>query len=148
LAASFRTLLKKFLVNPSAMEMVYKEAKVDSKSSSILELMDELKDLFLYRIMTTPEDLEERAHWVDQMTKQEKINRNTIQKLEEKLALINQTSESSQYNEKYEELKQLQMDLHQIEKFADEAIRRARAEADKLEVASTRDSEDRVEDME
>ena len=52
-----------------------------------------------------------------------------------------------QIRKKNDIIKRLQTDLHQIEKFSDENIRRTRAEAEKQEIADTKNSDQKTQKL-
>ena len=52
-----------------------------------------------------------------------------------------------QIRKKNDIIKRLQTDLHQIEKFSDENIRRTRAEAEKQEIADSKNSDQKIQKL-
>ncbi|XP_059162964.1 myosin-3-like [Physella acuta] len=166
IAYSFRNLLKKFPLGSAAMEMIKKEAWSSTKGFRFLSVMRDLRETMQFRLCSSYKDQMEREAYLETVLKKDKHNEAVLAKLREdiEIALSFEDDDEqlnaaesypqrtrcptlSQYKEKCQVLKCLQVDLIQIEKFADEAIRRSRAEAEKTELAEAKTSETKIHDM-
>lgn len=91
-------------------------------------------------LLTTPVEELERNQYLSQVSDRERKNAVVIKKLEADLSVA-QEDKDSDIKKKNDVIRRLQADLHQIEKFSEEHIRRTKTEAEKQEAADVKNSE-------
>ena len=86
LNTSCKNLLRAFSINPSAMNTIKHEfAKRDQHSQELITYMNELRDILLNKLLTTPEEEKERMEYLQEISKRERNNAAVIEKLEVEL---------------------------------------------------------------
>ncbi|RUS72393.1 hypothetical protein EGW08_019853, partial [Elysia chlorotica] len=144
---SCKNILRLFSTNPTAMKVVTSEPGVrDEGGQDLVANMAELRDILMHKLLTTPEEETERMAYLDEISKRERQNAAIIEKQEKELKEAIDDKEE-EIRKKNEIIKRLQTDLHQIEKFSDENIRRTRAEAEKQEIADTKNSDQKTQKL-
>jgi len=144
---SCKNILRLFALNPTASKLVSTEIKVrDEGGQKIVQSMYDLRDILMHKLLTTPQEETERMAYLDEISKRERHNAAIIarQETELKAALDDKDEEIRKKNDI---IKRLQTDLHQIEKFSDENIRRTRAEAEKQEIADSKNSDQKIQKL-
>jgi len=144
---SCKNILRLFGLNPTATKIVTSDSDIrDEGGQKIVQSMNELKEILMHKLLTTPQEETERMAYLDEISKRERHNAAIIQRLEAELkdALDDKEMEIQKKNDI---IKRLQTDLHQIEKFSDENIRRTRAEAEKQEIADSKNSDQKTQKL-
>lgn len=140
LSSSCKNLLRAFLSNPNALNMIKNQAKRTPECVKLCSELIELRDILLNKLLTTPEEEKERMEYIQEISKRERQNAAIIGDLEEKLnAAMDEKDE--EIKKKNAVIRKLQADLRQIEKFADENNKRVTNEAEKQEQADLKNSE-------
>lgn len=136
-----KNILRAFSANPSAMTTVLKDKqdRSDAAEDMIYE-MKELKEIIMGMLLTTPVEEAERNQYLKEVSERERKNAKVIDKLEADLSVA-QGDKDNEIKKKNDVIRRLQADLHQIEKFSEEHIRRTKSEAEKQEAADMKNSE-------
>ncbi|XP_045171945.2 dynein regulatory complex protein 10-like [Mercenaria mercenaria] len=143
LNTSCKNVLRAFQLNPSAMNTIKHEySKRGIVSQDFIKYMNELKDVLLNKLLTTPEEEKERMEYLQEISKRERNNAAIIEKLETELKAA-QDDKDEDIKKKNDVIRGLQADLRQIQKFSEDHIRRVNAEADKQKAADKKNSEGR-----
>lgn len=144
---SCKNILRLFALNPAAIKIVTSDANVrDEGGQNIVHSMNELRDILMHKLLTTPQEETERMAYLDDISKRERHNAAIIEKQEHELKEALEDKEE-EIRKKNDIIKRLQTDLHQIEKFSDENIRRTRAEAEKQEIADSKNSDQKIQKL-
>jgi len=139
---SCKTLLRGFSLNPAAATTILKEntSERSIESRELIMEKNELKDIIMGMLLTTPVEELERKEYLKEISERERYNAGIIDKLEGELNAAVEDKEF-EIRKKNDIIRRLQADLHQIEKFSDEHIRRTKSEAEKQEAADLKNSE-------
>eukprot|EP00745_Piridium_sociabile_P029241 TRINITY_DN47673_c0_g2_i1.p1 TRINITY_DN47673_c0_g2~~TRINITY_DN47673_c0_g2_i1.p1 ORF type:complete len:374 (+),score=110.46 TRINITY_DN47673_c0_g2_i1:165-1286(+) len=141
LSHSTRNILRAFAVNPAIMTMIKGEmSRRMPECQELLHYLQELREILMNKLLTTPEEERERMAYLTEISKRERQNAAIIEKLEGDLKEKNDDKDE-EIRKKNEVIKKLQAELHQIEKFSEEHIRRVRGESEKQEAADEKNSE-------
>ncbi|ESO91687.1 hypothetical protein LOTGIDRAFT_83213, partial [Lottia gigantea] len=141
LSFSCKNILRAFQINPSACNSVLGEFRVRNENcNEMVVSMQELRDILMGKLLTTPEEEKERMAYLTEISQRERYNAGIIQKLEAEYKAGMEDKEE-EIRKKNEVIRRLQADLHQIEKFSEEHIRRVKAEAEKQETSDVKNSE-------
>lgn len=144
---SCKNILRLFSTNPTAMKVVTTDSNIrDEGGQDLVNNMIELRDILMHKLLTTPEEETERMAYLDEISKRERQNAAIIEKQEKDLKEAIDDKEE-EIRKKNDIIKRLQTDLHQIEKFSDENIRRTRAEAEKQEIADNKNSDQKTQKL-
>ncbi|CAK8677923.1 unnamed protein product [Clavelina lepadiformis] len=152
---SCKNILRMFRENPSAAtsirnELVGEYAKLAGKplkdALEMIKKLNEIRAMMLERLLTTPTEEKDRGRYLRQVTEREKNNATIIDKLQSQLdaAIDDKEQEMGKRNET---IRRLKNDLHQIEQFSEEHIRRTKTEADKQQSADIRSCESKQSKM-
>nr|KAG5700367.1 hypothetical protein BaRGS_029619 [Batillaria attramentaria] len=106
----------------------------------LLTYLNELREILMGKLLTTPEEEQERMLYLSEISKRERHNAVIIEKLEADLQEKNDDKDE-EIRRKNDIIKRLQSELHAIEKFSEEHIRRVRADAEKQEAADEKNSD-------
>lgn len=143
LNTSCKNLLRAFNLNPSAMNTIKHEfAKRDANSQELITFMNELREILLNKLLTTPEEEKERMEYLQEISKRERNNAAVIEKLETELKAA-QDDKDEEIRKKNDVIRGLQADLRQIQKFSEDHIRRVKLEAEKQENTDKKNSDGR-----
>lgn len=143
LNTSTKNVIRGFSLNPTAMSSLKNEfAKRDKQSQELIMCMNELKDILMNKLLTTPEEEKERTEYLQEISKRERNNAAIIEKLEAELKAA-QDDKDEEIKKKNDIIRGLQADLRQIQKFSEDHIRRVNAEAEKQKAADKKNSEGR-----
>lgn len=86
LNTSCKNVIRAFQLNPSAMNTIKHEySKRGLASQDFITYMNELKDILLNKLLTTPEEEKERMEYLQEISKRERNNAAIIEKLETEL---------------------------------------------------------------
>eukprot|EP00916_Digyalum_oweni_P002511 GHVL01004613.1.p1 GENE.GHVL01004613.1~~GHVL01004613.1.p1 ORF type:complete len:481 (-),score=59.73 GHVL01004613.1:229-1671(-) len=141
LSHSTRNVLRAFSLNPAIMTVIQAEmSQRGSECKALLQFLHELKEILMHKLLTTPEEERERIAYLKEISKRERQSAVIIEKLEADLKEKNDDKEE-EIRKKNNVIKKLQNELHQIEKFSEEHIRRIRADAEKQESADAKNSD-------
>ncbi|KAL5016776.1 hypothetical protein ScPMuIL_006365 [Solemya velum] len=141
LSQSCKNILRSFVTNPAAINAMKAEfSNRMQECQSFVDYMNELKDILLNKLLTTPEEEKERMEYLHEISKRERSHAAIIEKLEHELQIAVADKEED-IKKKNDVIRRLQADLHQIEKFSEEHIRRVKAEGEKQEAADVKNSE-------
>ncbi|KAK6192225.1 hypothetical protein SNE40_003732 [Patella caerulea] len=141
LSFSCKNILRAFQVNPAASNTVIAEYRVrNDECKHMVITMQELRDILMGKLLTTPEEEKERMAYLAEISQRERYNAGVIEKLEAELK-SGMEDRDEEIRKKNEVIRRLQADLHQIEKFSEEHIRRVKTEAEKQETADVKNSE-------
>lgn len=144
---SCKNLLRMFAANPTAthavrLELVNSDVQTPDFQNAlkVIESLQELRGIMLEHLLTTPTEEKDRKTYLEKVSECEKKNAAIIEKLQSQLdaAIEDKEEETSKKNEV---IRRLKNDLHQIEQFSEEHIRRTKTEADKQQAADIRGSE-------
>jgi len=138
---SVRSILRAFANNPAALTAVKNEFTHRPRSvRNLLHALSEMKDIMMERLLTTPLEAQEKMQYLLMITQQERQSSVLNAKLETELnaALADKDEEIHKRNDV---IRKLQADLHQIEKFSEEHIRRTKSEAEKQESSDAKQSD-------
>lgn len=144
---SCKNLLRLFAGNPTAshavrLELINADVRGGELQNAmkVIESLQELRGIMLEHLLTTPTEEKDRSNYLEKVSECEKKNAAIIEKLQAQLdaAIEDKEEETSKKNEV---IRRLKNDLHQIEQFSEEHIRRTKTEADKQQSADTRGSE-------
>ncbi|XP_077995600.1 dynein regulatory complex protein 10-like [Glandiceps talaboti] len=141
LGYSCKNILRLFTVNPSAVNAVRQEKQArDMESGAMIGYLAELKDVIFEKLLTTPLEEKQKRDYLQEITVREKKNSEIIKKMETELngSMEEKEAEISKRNDV---IRRLKADLHQIEKFSEDHIRRTKSEAEKQQQADARNSE-------
>ncbi|XP_074641846.1 dynein regulatory complex protein 10-like [Tubulanus polymorphus] len=144
---SVRSILRGFANNPAALTAVKNEFTHRPRTvRNLLHALGEMKDIMMGRLLTTPLEAQEKMQYLTMITQQERQSSVLIEKLEAELnsALADKDQEIHKRNDV---IRKLQADLHQIEKFSEEHIRRTKSEAEKQESSDIKSSEGKRQKM-
>lgn len=143
LNTSCKNVIRAFQKNPSAMNTIKHEySKRGEVAQDFITYMNELKDILLNKLLTTPEEERERMEYLQEISKRERNNAAIIEKLETELKAA-QDDKDEEIRKKNDVIRGLQADLRQIQKFSEDHIRRVNAEADKQKASDKKNSEGR-----
>jgi len=139
---SCKSILRAFSLNPAVLTSILKDhGKERSKESQeMIGELNELKEIVMNMLLTTPVEEQERKQYLMEISQRERYNAGIIEKLEVELNAAIDDKEC-EIRKKNDVIRRLQADLHQIEKFSDEHIRRTKSEAEKQEAADLKNSE-------
>merc|ERR1712154_560671 len=112
----------------------------------IVQSLNDLRDILMHKLLTTPTEECEKMNYVEEISKRERHNAAIIERQETELKAALDDKEE-EIRKKKDVIKRLQTDLHQIEKFSDENIRRTRAEAEKQEIAYSKNSDQKTQKL-
>jgi len=144
---SCKNILRLFALNPAATKIVTSDTNSrDEGGQRIVQSMNELKEILMHKLLTTPQEEKERMAYLDEISKRERHNAAIIERQETELKAALDDKEE-EIRKKNDIIKRLQTDLHQIEKFSDENIRRTRAEAEKQEIADSKNSDQKTQKL-
>ncbi|KAH3882895.1 dynein regulatory complex protein 10-like [Dreissena polymorpha] len=140
---SSKNILRGFQANPSALNTVKQEyGRRGQSARAFITYMNELKDILMNKLLTTPEEEKERMNYLQEISTRERNNASIIEKLEAELKAA-QDDKDEEIRKKNDVIRGLQADLRQIQKFSEDHIRRVNSEADKQKAADKKNSEGR-----
>ncbi|XP_035691093.1 dynein regulatory complex protein 10-like [Branchiostoma floridae] len=141
LAHSTRNILRLFSINPAAVSAVRAENSVlTTQEQELLGGLAELKEICVERLLMTPLEERQRADYVDSITIRDRKNAEIIEKLEAELQEA-EDERDMEISKRNDHIRKLKNQLHTIEKFSEEHIRRTKMDADKEEQADMRNSD-------
>ena len=86
--SSCKNILRAFTANPSAMNVVLKDHRERAPNAeAFIVYMNELKDIIMGKLLTTPVEEAERNQYLTEISEREKYNAGVIEKLEAELKL-------------------------------------------------------------
>ncbi|KAJ8312614.1 hypothetical protein KUTeg_009987 [Tegillarca granosa] len=111
LSTSCKNVLRAFSINRAAMSTVLQQAARSHETQDLVNYLNDLKDILLNKLLTTPGEERERMEYIQQIKKKNDV------------------------------IRRLQLDHHQIQKTSQEKTNHVKNEADKQESADTKNSE-------
>ncbi|CAC5386866.1 unnamed protein product [Mytilus coruscus] len=145
LSSSCKNILRQFQINGTAFNSVKTHFNARPKESTqLLSYMNDLRDILLNKLLTTPEEEKERMAYIQEVSERERNNATIIAKMEEELdaAVADKEEEMKKKNDV---IKKLQTELQQIINFSKENIGRIKNEQDKQESADKKNHEGKVQ---
>ncbi|XP_077152662.1 dynein regulatory complex protein 10 [Ranitomeya variabilis] len=142
--SSVRNTLRVFVTNPTACQALRSEGNVrDQASQTLIHFLSELRSFLFEKLLTSPLEQNERKHYLQEITLRDHKNRNIVTALEEELnaAILDRDTEISKKNEI---IRQLKINLHQLEKFSENQVKRTMQEAEKQQKSDCRASEGKI----
>ncbi|KAK3083849.1 hypothetical protein FSP39_004080 [Pinctada imbricata] len=140
LSSSCKNILRAFSANPNVLSMIKNQARRDPLSKGVCTQLNELKDILMNKLLTTPEEEKERMLYIQEISKRERHNAGIIDDLETKLKAA-MDDKDDEIKKKNAVIRKLQADLRQIEKFSEENNKRVTNEAEKQESADLKNSD-------
>ena len=99
LNTSCKTILRAFVNNPTAMNIVRNEfSRRDSGVAELILNMNELKDILMNKLLTTPEEEKEKMDYLQEISKRERNNAAIIEKLETELKAAQDDKDEEVFN--------------------------------------------------
>jgi len=147
---SSRCVLRSFRKNPAAIaELTTVARSIDRSNSSrrLMHKMNDIKDMMMLRLMTTPSEKATKLAYLHDMSTKEKAHSVIIRKLENELRLLTEEKEVDM-KAKNEVIRRLQVDIHHIEKFSEENIKKIKSESEKQQQSDEKNSEGRSHKLE
>nr|CAB3256666.1 IQ domain-containing protein D-like [Phallusia mammillata] len=145
---SCKNIMRLFSQNPTISTAIRGEYSQHLKkgyaplanTAKLITNLIELRAIMFERLLTTPVEETDRSKYLLQVSEREKSNETIIDKLQTQLdaAIDDKEQELSKRNET---IRRLKNDLHQIEQFSEEHVRRTKTEADKQQAADSRSSD-------
>jgi len=143
LNTSCKTILRAFVNNPTALNVIKSEfARRNPVVAELILNMNELKDVLMNKLLTTPEEEKEKMEYLQEISKRERNNAAIIDQLETELK-ASQDDKDEEIRKKNDVIRGLQADLRQISKFSEDHIRRVNSEAEKQKGSDKKNSEGR-----
>ena len=85
LSSSCKNILRAFTLNPNVLSSIKGQAKRDDVCSDVVGKLNELKEILMNKLLTTPEEEKERMQYIQEISKRERHNASIIDDLETKL---------------------------------------------------------------
>ena len=84
---SCKNIMRAFAVNPSAVNTILRDAGIEraEHSDELIAEMNELKDILMGKLLTTPVEEDERALYLREISERERYNAGIIAKLDTEL---------------------------------------------------------------
>lgn len=139
--SSVRNTLRLFLTNPTACQALRSEGNVrDQASQTLIHFLSELRAFLFEMLLTSPLEQHERMRYLQEITLRDQRNRSVLMALEEELnaAILDRDTEIAKKNEI---IRQLKINLHQLEKFSENQVKRTMQEAEMQQKSDCRASE-------
>ncbi|KAJ1092404.1 hypothetical protein NDU88_005514 [Pleurodeles waltl] len=141
ISSSVKNTLRLFHTNHAAAEAI--RAEGHARSAAIKDLIQALWELqgFLFeKLLTSPQEQNDQIHHLNELIKKDQKNTDKIKVLEADLdvAIKDRDGEIAKKNDV---IRQLKIQLYQLEKFSDDHIRRMKQEADNQQKSDQRVSE-------
>jgi len=139
---STKTILRLFAANPAAVKVVRNEFERNTpeETKAFIAMVKEGKSLLLQRLLSTPFEEKQRQDYFTEMSdrcnKNEAVIRQLTRELEE--ATVDKEQEVTKRNEV---IRKLKLDIHSIEKSADDHINRTKVDSEKQQQADEKNAE-------
>ncbi|XP_069135643.1 dynein regulatory complex protein 10-like [Argopecten irradians] len=142
LSTSCKNIIRCFQLNTAAMKTIMNQARhqIPNSNQSLIQYLNELKEILLNKLLTTPEEESERMDYIQEISLRERNNAAIIEKLEEELRAA-MADKDEEIKKKNDVIRRIQADLRQIEKFSEENMKRVQTEAEKQEAADIKTSD-------
>ncbi|XP_033730341.1 dynein regulatory complex protein 10-like [Pecten maximus] len=142
LSTSCKNIIRCFQLNTAAMKTIMNQARhqIPSSNQSLIQYLNELKEILLNKLLTTPEEESERMDYIQEISLRERNNAAIIEKLEEELRAA-MADKDEEIKKKNDVIRRIQADLRQIEKFSEENMKRVQTEAEKQEASDIKTSD-------
>ncbi|XP_056384736.1 dynein regulatory complex protein 10 [Hyla sarda] len=142
--SSVRNTLRLFLTNPMACQALRSDGKVRNQpSQALIHFLSELRAFLFEMLLTTPLEQNERMRYLQEITLRDHKNRAVLMAVEEELnaAILDRDTEIAKKNEV---IRQLKINLHQLEKFSENQIKRTVQEAETQQKSDCRASDGKI----
>ncbi|KAG8596701.1 hypothetical protein GDO81_002017 [Engystomops pustulosus] len=142
--SSVRNTLRLFLTNPTACQALRSEGNVrDQASQTLIHFLSELRAFLFEMLLTSPLEKNERMRYLQEITLRDHKNRGVLLALEEELnaAVLDRDNEIAKKNEI---IRQLKINLHQLETFSENQVKRTVQEAENQQKSDCRASEGKI----
>ncbi|KAG9487113.1 hypothetical protein GDO78_007143 [Eleutherodactylus coqui] len=146
--SSVRNIVRLFLTNPTASQALRSEGRIrDQASQTMIHFLSELRTFVFEMLLTRPLEQNDRMTYLQEMTLRDHNNRGVLVALEEELnaAILDRDTEIAKKNEG---IRQLKINLHQLEKFSENQVKRTIQEAEKQQKSDSRASEGKIAKLE
>ncbi|XP_075686256.1 dynein regulatory complex protein 10 [Rhinoderma darwinii] len=142
--SSVRNTLRLFLTNPTACQALRSEGPVkDQASQTLIHFLSELRGFLFEMLLTSPLEQNDRLRYLQEITLRDLKNRDVLIALEEELntAILDRDTEIAKKNEV---IRQLKINMHQLETFSGNQVKRTMQEAEKQQKSDWRASEGKI----
>ncbi|XP_064235854.1 dynein regulatory complex protein 10 isoform X2 [Aotus nancymaae] len=141
---STKNVLRLLLSNPQAASFLQMQTQGRSaEAQSLIDSLNELRGFLFEKLLTSPMEARDKAQFIQDISKQNSVNQQIIDTLENELAerMKDRHAEMEKENFVIQELKN---HLHQVLKFSEKSLLRTKQEAQKQQRADFRASQARV----
>ncbi|KAM9328899.1 dynein regulatory complex protein 10 [Gastrophryne carolinensis] len=139
--SSVRNILRLFLANPTASKSLRSEGHIrDQSFQSLIQILSELRRFLFEMLLTSPLEQNERMLYLQEITHRDHKNRETLAALEAELnaAILDRDTEIGKKNEI---IRQLKINIHQLEVFSENQVKRTMQEAESQQKSDRKVSE-------
>ena len=86
---SCKNIMRGFAVNPTAVNTILKDIDIDRNehANDLIGEMNELKDILMGKLLTTPVEETERMEYLKEISERERYNAGIIYKLDQELSV-------------------------------------------------------------
>lgn len=85
LSTSCKNIMRHFELNRAAMRTIAGQSSLPPANKELIRYLNELKEILLHKLLTTPEEESERMDYIKEVSKRERNNAAVIEKLEDEL---------------------------------------------------------------
>ncbi|CAD5121092.1 DgyrCDS9632 [Dimorphilus gyrociliatus] len=144
---STRNIQRCFAVDPGAYDAFHKdidndEIDYDAEVKQFLEFVYELRNIITRKLLTSPVEELENNKCLKEIEARARNHMDTIAKLEGVLKELEE-EKNNEIKDKNNIIRNLQNQLHTIERVSEESIKQVKSDADKQELADKKNSEGR-----
>ncbi|XP_066910577.1 dynein regulatory complex protein 10-like [Clytia hemisphaerica] len=141
LSDNIRTVLRKFKMNPSALQSIRIEFRERaSEANALIDQLNQLHEMVFSRLVTTPNEEIEKHKLTIQMMTREKKARSLITKLDQELK-TERAAKDNLIHQKNETVRKLKSNISMIEHDSEVSNRKLVTEAQKVEIAEIKNSD-------
>lgn len=141
---STKNLLRLLLGNPQAARLLQMESLGRSaEAQSFIDSLLELRGFLFEKLLTSPMEARDKAHFLQALTRQNKRNQEVIDALEQELAASSKNRHAEAQKENFV-IQELKNHLHQVLRFSEKSLLRTKRESEKQQKADFQASQARV----
>ncbi|KAM5199852.1 dynein regulatory complex protein 10 isoform 3-T5 [Hipposideros larvatus] len=141
---STKNLLRLLLSNPQAARLLQMESLGRSaEAQSFIDSLLELRGFLFEKLLTSPMEARDKAHFLQDLTRQNKRNQEVIDALEQELAASSKNRHAEAQKENFV-IQELKNHLHQVLRFSEKSLLRTKHESEKQQKADFQASQARV----
>lgn len=141
---STKNLLRLLLSNPQAARLLQMESLGRSaEAQSFIDSLLELRGFLFEKLLTSPMEARDKAHFLQDLTRQNKRNQEVIDALEQELAASSKNRHAKAQKENFV-IQELKNHLHQVLRFSEKSLLRTKHESEKQQKADFQASQARV----